>query len=127
MVFGSAVRLFRGSRIPCQTDCSTNRARICFSTPRTRWTGTPGATRRGRRDEGGVPEMRAGVAGLPERQALTPELLDQGILRTLSAADQIPGGFGAPPGFPQPWLVELSLGAWPGGPGGANGIGDLTL
>ncbi|HEY2668335.1 MAG TPA: thioredoxin domain-containing protein [Actinomycetota bacterium] len=72
-------------------------------------------------------EMRARDANLPERQALTTELLDQGILRILSTADQVHGGFGEAPKFPQPWLVELMLRAAARGPGGAHGIADLTL
>src|SRR2546423_333911 len=62
-----------------------------------------------------------------ERQALSTELLDQGIIRILTTADQIHGGFGDPPKFPQPWLVELMLRASARGPGGAHGVADLTL
>jgi uncharacterized protein YyaL (SSP411 family) len=80
-----------------------------------------------RQAEAVLREMRARDASLPERQALTTELLDQGIIRVLSTADQIHGGFGEPPKFPQPWLVELMLRASARGPGGAHGIADLTL
>ncbi|TMK49308.1 MAG: DUF255 domain-containing protein [Actinobacteria bacterium] len=80
-----------------------------------------------RQAEGVLREMRARDTSLPERQALTTELLDQGIIRILSTADQIHGGFGELPKFPQPWLVELMLRASARGPGGAHGIADLTL
>ncbi|MEA2593123.1 MAG: uncharacterized protein QOD62_2954, partial [Actinomycetota bacterium] len=80
-----------------------------------------------RQADGVLREMRERDTTLPERQALSAELLDQGIIRILSTADQVHGGFGEPPKFPQPWLVELMLRASARGPGGAHGVADLTL
>ncbi|HMC09253.1 MAG TPA: thioredoxin domain-containing protein, partial [Actinomycetota bacterium] len=87
-----------------------------------------------RQAEGVLREMRDRDKTLPERRALNADLLDQGILRVQSTADQVHGGFGPhgphgeqAPKFPQPWLVELMLRAAVRGPGGAHGIADLTL
>jgi uncharacterized protein YyaL (SSP411 family) len=80
-----------------------------------------------RQADGVLREMRERDTTLPERQPLSTDQLDQGIIRVLSSADQVHGGFGEPPKFPQPWLVELMLRASARGPGGAHGVADLTL
>src|SRR3989440_411190 len=80
-----------------------------------------------RQAEGVLREMRNRDKMLPEGGALNADLLDQGILRIQSTADQVHGGFGEAPKFPQPWLVELMLRAAARGPGGAHGIADVTL
>jgi uncharacterized protein YyaL (SSP411 family) len=72
-------------------------------------------------------QIRERPASLPGRRPLSAEGLDQGIVSVLSAADQTYGGFGGPPKFAQPWLVELMLEAATRGPGGAHGVADLTL
>src|SRR3984893_2344557 len=72
-------------------------------------------------------EMRERDTTLPERQALSAELLDQGIIRILSTADQVHGGFGEPPKLPHPWLGEVTLRASARGPGGAPGVAARTL
>ena len=71
--------------------------------------------------------MRDREKTLPAARPLSRDLLDQGIVRIMSTADQTNGGFGETPKFPQPWLVELMLRAASRGPGGAHGIADLTL
>ncbi|HWD09114.1 MAG TPA: thioredoxin domain-containing protein, partial [Actinomycetota bacterium] len=74
-----------------------------------------------------IRQMRDRATFSADGQPLSVELLNQGIAGVISAADLSYGGFGEPPKFPQPWLVELMLRAAARGPGGGHGIADRTL
>src|SRR2546422_514287 len=50
-----------------------------------------------------VRQLDPRTRGLPERTPLSRDLLEQGIRAVVTAADQIHGGFGEAPKFPQPW------------------------
>src|SRR6266700_1209951 len=74
-----------------------------------------------------VRQIEGRDAGLPPRGAVGRDLLEAGIRAVVASVDQVYGGFGEAPRFPQPWLVELLLRAAARGPGGAHGAADLTL
>src|SRR5579872_316889 len=74
-----------------------------------------------------IRQMRDRASVPADGQPLSVALLNQGIGGVVASADLTYGGFGEPPKFPQPWLVELMLRAAARGPGGAHGIADRTL